>query len=104
MSGIIITTTKEQQDELIRIIQGDNEKQAENAWLQLFTLLHPLIFSVASKYISSGLNANNLADLAKKGMKKALNTYDPEKDYKFSTYSTWFMRAEIHRKLGLPVK
>lgn len=53
---------------------------------------------VAEKYKSKG----NLEELAKAGLKGwtfAYKHYDRQKDYKFSTYSTWWIKQEIEKSL-----
>ncbi len=97
-----IFTTKEQEDELVRKIQKGSEQEAERAWLKLFELLHPLLFSVSSHYVGRGLTNEQLIDLGRSGLKQAVNQYHGyDEKYKFSTYATWFIREKIHRKLGI---
>ena len=102
MKGQVIFTTKRQEDNLLRKIQAGNEKEADEAWLKLFKILHPLLYAVASFYLEQGLSEKELYALGRKGLKIAtLKYHGYDDEYKFSTYATWFIREEIHKKLGI---
>lgn len=81
-----------------RIASGDKNAKNELIKANFF-----LTESVAKKYLGNnkGLTLAKLKGLGKKGLKKALEKYDPKKSYKFSTYSTWWIRQAIHIALGI---
>lgn len=91
--------TKEQEKELFnRIATGD-----ESAREELIAANLDLIESVAGKYIDNdkGLSVDDLKKLGREGLEKAVDKFDPNKDYKFSSYATWWIRQAIHLALGI---
>ncbi len=56
-----------------------------------------LAVSVAKRYLGRGLEFNDLIQAGNEGLMKAVDKYDPEKGYKFSTYATWWIRQSIDR-------
>lgn len=62
-----------------------------------------LVESVSKKYVENekGLSLSELKELGLIGLKKAVEKYDPASTYKFSTYSIWWIRNEIHKALGI---
>ena len=103
LASNFINLSKNEQDEMILIIRGKNKKQAETAKELLISRLQPLIDSEISSYNSYRVSDDVLSKISKKGILKALETYNTSKKYRFSVYASWFIRAEIHKFLGLPI-
>lgn len=59
-----------------------------------------LIKKIASHYEG---DRNELCDVGGRGLVVAVEKFDLSKRYKFLTYSTWWIRAEIHKFLKLPL-
>lgn len=108
-----VKLNKKQQDmllEKIRIgerISASEEDQLEGiaAKTTLKEKCKPLIEAVVNKYVESGLPINELNRLANYGLDTAIKKwllYRKKRRYRFTLYATWFIRAEIHKKLGLP--
>ena len=91
----IITLTKEEQDKLVLQYQQGNIKESKKAWLLIYKLFHPLISAVSKKYISGEESDKKLILSGERGLLKALESYDTNKKFKFSAYSTWFIKKEI---------
>ena len=86
----------EQEKELYeRIKNGDEEAAKELADHNL-----RLVVSVAKRYIGRGLDFQDLIGNGNLGLLKAVEKFDANKGYKFSTYATWWIRQAITR--GIP--
>ena len=77
-----------------RIQRGDDAAHAELTERNL-----RLAVSVAKKHRNRGLDFDELVQAASLGVMRAARLFDPERGYKFSSYCTWWCRAEIGRAL-----
>lgn len=58
-----------------------------------------LVVSIAKKYISSGVPFLDLIQDGNLGLMRAVDRFDVDKGFKFSTYSTWWIRQSIQRSI-----
>lgn len=85
----------EEQELAKRILQGDLE--AKN---QLITANLRLVVSIAKHYIGRGMLFLDLIEEGNLGLIKAVEKFDYTKNFKFSTYATWWIRQAITRAIA----
>ena len=71
------------------------DKQDQEALHQLTTAHMRLIISMAAKFKHFGLSMTDLIQQGHIGLLEAAARFEPERQVRFSTYATWWIRASI---------
>jgi RNA polymerase nonessential primary-like sigma factor len=77
-----------------RTVQGDFEARQTMIERNL-----RLVVNIAKHYANRGLTLLDLVEEGNLGLIHALEKFDPERGFRFSTYATWWIRQNIERAI-----
>ena len=92
---ISLLSAEEESDLSIRVANGEEEAKNRLAESNL-----RLVVSIAKRYVGRGLLFLDLIQEGNIGLMKAVEKFDYDKGFKFSTYATWWIRQAITRALA----
>jgi RNA polymerase nonessential primary-like sigma factor len=87
-------TPQEEFDMATRARQGDFEARQ----LMIERNLR-LVVSIAKNYLGRGLPMTDLIEEGNLGLMHAIEKFEPERGFRFSTYSSWWIRQHIERAI-----
>ena len=92
--------TKAEEAELGRRIQEGKGYDREEALRELVQANLRLVVCIAKKYIGQGVLFMDLVQEGSLGLIKAAEKFDYKKNFKFSTYATWWIKQTIIRAIS----
>jgi RNA polymerase primary sigma factor len=104
--GMIRLLTREEELELARLVASgrvstkkQDIKLAKDAKDTLVVSNLRLVVSITKKYAHSNVPLMDLIQEGNMGLMRAVDRFDPERGFRFSTYATWWIRQSISRAI-----
>ncbi len=92
--------TKDEEIKYAKMLTSKDPEVVKYGRDKLITSNLKLVVSVARKHLNRGIDFADLIEEGNLGLIKAVKKFDYKKGFKFSTYSTWWIRQSITRSIA----
>ncbi len=98
--GRVPLLTLDEEIQLAKVMAEGTPQEAKRAKKRLSEANLRLVVSIAKKYVGRGMQFLDLIQEGNLGLIKAVEKFDYNKGFKFSTYATWWIRQAITRAIA----
>ncbi len=95
LSSIPLLSPEEEKEVAKKVKQWDEEAKKKLIEANL-----RLVISIAKRFLGSKLSFMDLIQEGNVWLMKAIEKFDPDKDFKFSTYATWWIKQSITKAIA----
>jgi RNA polymerase sigma factor (sigma-70 family) len=92
--------TADEEKTIARMIRDGNKREKKLARDKLAEHNMKLVVSIAKPYARMGFLMEDLFQEGTIGLMKAVDRFDPERGFKFSTYAQWWIKQAVHRYMA----
>lgn len=89
-----LLTADQEKEYGLRVLKGDHEARQ----IMIESNLR-LVVKIAYRYLGKGMPLLDLIEEGNLGLMHAVEKFDPERGFRFSTYATWWIRQTIERAI-----
>jgi RNA polymerase sigma-32 factor len=84
-----------EKDRELNLARAWRDNRDERAMQEIINSYRRLVISMAGKFKHYGLPMADLVQEGNIGLMEAMNRFDPERDLRFSTYASWWVRSTM---------
>ena len=95
VARVPLLTPDEEKEIARRVKKGDEEAKKKLIESNL-----RLVISIAKRFFGARLTFSDLINEGNMGLAKAIEKFDPDKEFKFSTYATWWIKQSITKAIA----
>lgn len=96
----IALLTAQEEIELAEQMRSKDKTLSEQARHRMIRANLRLVISIAKRYSNMGLSFSDLVEEGNIGLMRAVEKFNPDRGYRFSTYASWWIKQALMRSLS----
>jgi RNA polymerase primary sigma factor len=92
--------TAEEEIQLAEQMRSTDKALSEQARHRMIRANLRLVISIAKRYSNMGLSFSDLVEEGNIGLMRAVEKFNPDRGYRFSTYASWWIKQALMRSLS----